>query len=146
MTLTNLLTIRIKARNNRILLIPGRLLAIVLLFFILGTPAIVKPDRFPLPDCYFKSLTGYSCPTCGLTHSFYEFSHFNLRSAFSHHFFGPILYMALLILLCTLIYETITGKRVALNVSSRIKKLTLIIAVAGWLGYWVIRFVHELRV
>jgi len=142
---TDLLTLRIRARNNRSLYIPGRLLAIVLLFFILVTPAIVSPDQLPLPDCFFKSLTGYSCPTCGSTHSFYEVSHFNLRSSFSHHFFGPILYGVLLILLCTLIYETITGRRITLNVSSRIKKLTLILAVIGWIGYWFIRFVHELQ-
>jgi len=140
---TDLLTIRIKARNNRLLYIPGRLLAIFFLFLILVAPAVVNPDRLPLPDCYFKSLTGYSCPTCGLTHSFYEISHFNMRSSFSHHFFGPILYAVLLILFLTLIYETITGRRITLNVSSRIKKLTLILAVTGWIGYWIVRFVHE---
>jgi len=142
---TNLLTIRIKVRNNRSLYIPGRLLAIVLLFFILVAPAVVNPDRLPLPDCYFKSLTGYSCPTCGLTHSFYEIAHFDLRSSFSHHFFGPILYAVLLIVLLILIFETITGRKINVNLSLRIKKLTLIIAVIGWIGYWIIRFVHELQ-
>ena len=145
MILTELLTIRIKAWNNRMLLIPGRVLAIVLLLFILVTPAILKPDRFPLPDCYFKSLTGYSCPTCGLTHSFYEFSHFNLKNAFTHHFFGPVLYLALLSLFCMLIYETITGRKINLNISSKVKKLTLILFVTGWFGFWIIRFIHELR-
>ncbi len=142
---TDLLTIHIKARNNRSLHIPGRLLVVALLFFVLVVPAVIKPDRLPLPDCYFKSLTGYSCPTCGLTHSFYEFSHLNLRSAFSYHFFGPILYAVLLILFGTLTYEIITGRRISLNISSRIMKLTLVLAITGWLGYWIIRFIHELR-
>jgi hypothetical protein len=142
---TDLLTIRIKASNKRLMYIPGRVLAVFILLAILVIPSVVNPDRIPLPDCYFKSLTGYSCPTCGLTHSFHEITHLDLRSSFSHHLYGPILYAVLLFLFLTLIFEMITGKRVNLNMSSRIKKTVLIFAIAGWAGYWVVRFVHELQ-
>lgn len=145
MRVTDLLTIRIKGQNNRLLYIPGRVLAIVILFLVLFTPVIVQPEQFPLPKCYFKSLTGYSCPTCGLTHSFYEFAHFNPGSAFSHHFLGPFLYITLFILLCALIYESVTGRKIALNVRSGNKKMILILAVIVWFGYWIIRFIHELQ-
>lgn len=142
---SDLLTVRIKGQNNRLICIPGRILAIIILALVLFTPVVVQPEQVPLPGCYFKSLTGYSCPTCGLTHSFYEFAHFNLKSSFSHHFLGPILYVTLFILLCALIYESIIGRRINLNVRSRDKKMLLILAVAVWFGYWIIRFANELR-
>lgn len=139
-----LLNIRMQLWNKKTLHIPGRILAMILLFTILVTPALLKPEQIPLPTCYFKSLTGYSCPTCGLTHAFYDTSHFQFESAFQHHLFGPILYLFLFTVLLKLLFEAITGNKIRKRISSRLRKGLILITVIGWFGYWLVRFIQEI--
>jgi len=143
---TNLLTIRMQLWRNRFLYIPGRMLAIFILLIILVTPALLNPEQIPLPNCYFKSITGYSCPTCGLTHAFHEISHLNLKSSFSHHLFGPVLYVLMLLLLVKLTVESTTGINMGIKVSSRVKKWTIFLFALCWMSFWLVRFILELQV
>lgn len=140
----DLLTIRMQLWNKRTLHIPGRTLAILLLFTILVTPALLNPEQIPLPTCYFKRLTGHSCPTCGLTHAFHETSHFQFESAFQHHPFGPLLYIGLFLLLLKFLYEAFTGNKIEVKISSRVRKILILFVVIGWFGYWLVRFIQEI--
>ena len=36
----------------------------------------------PLPKCFFKEITGYPCPTCGVTRCLIELSQFHIWNAF----------------------------------------------------------------
>ncbi len=45
------------------------------------------------PLCTFKRLTGWDCPGCGLTRSFTFMGALQLRSAFSMHWLGPLLWV-----------------------------------------------------
>jgi hypothetical protein len=45
------------------------------------------------PLCTFKRLTGWDCPGCGLTRSFTFMGSMELRSAFSMHWLGPLLWL-----------------------------------------------------
>ena len=140
----DLLNIRMPLWNKKTLHIQGRILAIVLLFTILVTPVLLKPEQIPLPTCYFKRLTGHSCPTCGLTHAFYDTAHFQFKSAFQHHMFGPIIYFILFMVLLKLLFETITGNYIRIRISSRLRKTLILIGIIGWLGYWLVRFIQEI--
>ena len=116
------------------------------LFVLLVTPALLKPEQIPLPTCYFKQLTGHSCPTCGITHAFYETAHLRLGTAFQHHLMGPLLYFALFILLLKLVFEFFSGKRIAIRISVRLRKMQVYFTLFVWFGYWVVRFIGELQV
>lgn len=47
-----------------------------------------------LPPCLFHALTGWACPSCGLTTSITHLIHGNLAAAFWTHPLGPIIYLA----------------------------------------------------
>lgn len=125
--------------------IPGRIIGILLLITILVSPALIDPDHSLLPDCYFKKYTGYSCPSCGLTHSFHETSHLNFNKAFSYHLLGPILYFGLMFYLVKLLVETITKRRIQINLNRTVRWIAIVVIAGSWIGFWLIRFIGELR-
>lgn len=139
------LSIRLSPGKTHSIHIPGRILAVFLLCMILTVPFLIEPDHPVLPDCYFKRYTGYSCPSCGLTHSFYETSHLHIREAFRHHVLGPVIYFFLILLLLKLVIETVTLKTISLPVNRMVKRAILIILGSVWFGFWLIRFIGELR-
>jgi hypothetical protein len=61
--------------------------------------------------CSMKLLTGLPCPGCGLTHSFCAVSSGNFTDAFRFHFFGPFIYIAVLIFIFVLFSEIFLDKK-----------------------------------
>ncbi len=100
-----------------------------------------NPEKSILPGCYFKSSTGYDCPSCGLSRSFYEFSHLNFLKAFQFHLFGPMLYVVFLIVALKLLIEIILKRSVRIKIKPAIFRFGIIFFFSGWIIYWLIRLV-----
>ncbi len=60
--------------------------------------------------CSMKYLTGLPCPGCGLTHSFASVSSGHFTDAFRFHFFGPFIYITILIFIFILFSEIFLDK------------------------------------
>lgn len=77
-----------KARLKRILKDTGVILAIGIAYFI-----FVTITGFYIP-CLIRTLTGYLCPGCGISHYFVHMAHFEFREAFRANpyvfFFVPV--------------------------------------------------------
>lgn len=54
-------------------------------------------SRFPKLPCFFHQLTGYPCPSCGMTRSFIFASHFNFSAAVMINPLGSCLFVFTLI-------------------------------------------------
>ena len=74
-----------KRLNNIIILLFGFLFILV---------AISGTIKF---DCIFKKLFNISCPGCGLTRSFRSLLRLDIISSFKYNFFGPIIFIILVI-------------------------------------------------
>ena len=61
--------------------------------------------------CSMKCLTGLPCPGCGLTHSFASVSSGHFTEAFKFHFFGPFIYVTVLIFIFILSSELFFDKK-----------------------------------
>lgn len=55
-------------------------------------------EQLGLPPCGFLTITGYPCPSCGLTTSFVHFAHGNLAASLSAQPFGTCLFLVLVIM------------------------------------------------
>lgn len=74
-----------------------RLAPLILLFFILTAGWwIVPADVQKVPLCFFKYLTGFDCPGCGLTRSFLSLARGHFLSAFRYNAAGPFIYLLFL--------------------------------------------------
>ena len=119
----------------------NRVVYIVVLFVIIATVSLWNPDESILPDCQFHSLTGYDCPSCGLTRSFYSFSHFHASESFRFHPMGPILFVALLVLFLKYSYEIAVKREIQIKVNPVLIKISVILFFSIWIGLWIMRLV-----
>ena len=97
----------------------NRLVAVVALLFILLWTGLVNPDEGDLFSCFFLEKTGYPCPTCGITRSFYATTHLNFQEAFQFHHLGPVLYLILLIVFVIFSWELSRRKVIHLGLKSQ---------------------------
>lgn len=91
-----------RTRALRILPVLG---AAWLVSFILSPGSL---ERLP-PLCPWKAFTGMGCPFCGLTHSVTAISHGRFHDALAWNPFGPVVYLAGLVLLALALFTWIKG-------------------------------------
>lgn len=60
--------------------------------------------------CIFKSVTGISCPACGMTRSFFAILHFDFLEAFSQNILGIPLFIFLTVSVIILLYEIVKNQ------------------------------------
>ncbi len=129
-------------------LLPSKLIARtfcasgILMIFLFSI--FLNPEKVNFLPCIFHLLTGYSCPSCGLSHSFYAVSHLHLTDSFHYHPVGPGLYFIFLLLLLKFSFEAITGKVVQLKLNPRIIKVLFITFFCLWISFWIIKLFYEL--
>ena len=97
----------------------NRLVAIVALLFVLLWAGLVDPDTGNLTTCFFLKKTGYPCPTCGMSRSFYATFHLKFQEAFQFHHLGPVLFLFLFIALIKFSWELIRGRIIQLGLKSQ---------------------------
>ena len=118
-------------------------LAIILLT-VFGGAIFLNPEETSFITCVFHEKTGFSCPACGLSRSFYSFSHFNLINSFQYHLMGPIICMSLLFILIKYSFEIISRREIRIKTDPIYIKIFLFIFSGLWICFFIIRFLHEL--
>jgi len=123
---------------------------------VLGVPAAlvllvshtVSLGRIPLRACTFLELTGYPCPFCGITRSFWAMAGGEWQWAVSNSPMGCLLYPAAwffaVFQLILLWYEVRKGRRVFLFFSGRLKKGILVAFGLAVIVNWMYRLVSGL--
>jgi hypothetical protein len=97
--------------------IRNKLVAAVVLLFVLLWAGLVDPDKGNVTTCLFLEKTGYPCPTCGMSRSFYATFHLDLQEAFQFHILGPILYLSLLGVFFRFSVELTSGRKIQLGLN-----------------------------
>ncbi len=104
----------------------------------------INPDRIDFLTCYFRELTGFPCPSCGLSHSLHAISHLNIQESINYHPLGLSVYFVLLLLLLKFPFELVFKTEIKINLSSQITKIMLFVFSFLWLSVWIIRLVIDL--
>ena len=125
---------------NRIL---AKSLGASALFLILLASIFVNPEKFSLVTCIFRENTGYSCPSCGLSRSFYAMAHLNILESFELHLMGPILYLGLVILFLKYSFEVVTRREIRIKIKPIMTKISIALFLCLWMGFSVMRFLIE---
>ena len=92
-------------------------------------------DRLPTV-CAFRLVTGYPCPTCGMTRSWHSVARIDPVRAMRDHPFGPVVLGAV----ATGVFSPTTGDRLAARVT-RLPAPVKAIALLAWLSWWISRLV-----
>lgn len=119
----------------------GNNIFLAVLFFILITLTLfIDPREVSALACAFRGSTGYGCPTCGLSRSFYAFANLNISEAFGYHLLGPIFYISIVILFLKSSIELILDKKLKIITHPLIPKTLIIILAITWLILWINNF------
>ena len=87
--------------------------------------------------CPFRAITALPCPLCGLTRSFVAMGHADPLTAFDHHAFGPLLFLAALTMIALRVATVARGRPAQRWTPSRPARLALW-SIAGVLLVWSI--------
>jgi len=113
------------------------------LFLGLLTLLLVPPEDLPFAACTFRSITGHSCLTCGLTRSLHAISHGELAASLRYHVFGPVVFIGMFLGFIAFATEALTGRRFAIQPSRKQKVQFFVPFAIIWLVFWSVRLVTE---
>lgn len=97
-----------------------------------------------LPPCAFYVLTGIPCPSCGLTTSFSLMVHGRFLRAFQAHYFGPLLFMAVIGYLVLLLVSMARGQRLQIDWPSWMPLTILLTGFGLYLACWIVRVMQTI--
>lgn len=123
---------------------PRKVYRAVGLLGVLLIPVFLNPVELGWQVCYFKLITGYSCPSCGMSRSLYAVSHLRLQESFHFHLMGPIIYASLLLLFLKFSFEAVSGRDISVKQNPLILKIVIAAFVSLWFGFGIVRFINEL--
>lgn len=127
----------------------GRLGTVLGAVSALSLPRFVSLDDIPLRPCTFLQWTGYPCPLCGTTRSFWAMASGDWSWAFFNSPLGALLYVAVLV--CALlsiaffIGELLKGRKVQVSLMPRSSRRLTIVLVAALSANWIYRLVMGLK-
>lgn len=116
----------------------GAVLLSVISLAVLFTSFVLPAGGFPgIDTCAFHSITGLSCPSCGLTRAFCAISHGHFHDAWSLHPFSFPLYALVLVGVAAPLlnrrFPAMTGGKAALTFRAGILVLaTTMLVYGGW--------------
>jgi len=91
--------------------------------------------------CPVRLITGYPCPTCGMTRSWHSVMRLEPVRAVRDHPFGPLVLGALVAGASSPAHADLLAARIG-GLPSPVK----VLALAAWLGWWASRLVATQRV
>ncbi len=121
-----------------------RFFVAVILFVIIAVSVYLDPIDYSISDCAIKQMTGYSCPSCGLTRSFHAGVNLDITQAFAFHIIGPLLLLGVVVLFIKFSIESVTGKTVQLKIKRLYIKTALLTIGIIWLVFWMWRVILEM--
>jgi hypothetical protein len=121
-----------------------RIIAASAILSLFAVSRLATPEQLPTPECLFKTLTSYSCPTCGMTHSFHAISVGHPGMAFHYNWMGPLICLILMFVLLKLSVELLTFKEISIEFPKILPWIAWPLIAGLWLTFWAVRFSHEL--
>ncbi|HDQ00106.1 MAG TPA: DUF2752 domain-containing protein [bacterium] len=125
-----------------------RLFRIAMLLLIFAGWALLRwwhPMQLSISECCFHSLTGVSCPTCGLSRSLHAGADLQWISAAQFHILGPVVLLILMLISIKLMAEVIIRKKISFSLTAMVKKSIIFGILSIWLIFFLIRLIAELK-
>jgi len=116
-----------------------RTAGIILIFAFLLAARVYNPFESRLITCHFKELTGYECPTCGLSRSIYSLISLNIADSISYNPLGIVLILWLFALLTKFAAELISKQEIIIPVTKSSWKLIIIFLLLLVFSTWILR-------
>ncbi len=92
------------------------------------------------PVCPVRLITGYPCPTCGMTRSWHSVARLDPARAVRDHPFGPLVLGALVVGASSPLHANALAARL-----DRLPARAKAVGLGAWLGWWAVQLVATHR-
>ena len=120
-----------------------KIIIIIIFGIMIIIPYVYTTDKIPLPECAFKSITAHSCPTCGISRSYFAMAHGEILESLNYNFMGTLLYMASIAVIFMQIVYLIRGKEIRIKFKTRVIKVIILVTLCSWITFWIVRLFTE---
>ncbi len=120
-----------------------KIIIIIIFGIMIIIPYVYTTDKIPLPECAFKSITAHSCPTCGISRSYFAMAHGEILESLNYNFMGTLLYMAFIAVIFMQIVYLIRGKEIRIKFETRVIKVIILVTLCSWITFWIVRLFTE---
>ena len=120
-----------------------KIIIIIIFGIMIIIPYVYTTDKIPLPECAFKSITAHSCPTCGISRSYFAMAHGEILESLNYNFMGTLLYMASIAVIFMQIVYLIRGKEIRIKFETRVIKVIIFVTLCSWITFWIVRLFTE---
>jgi hypothetical protein len=117
-----------------------RFAGIILIFAFLIAARAYNPFESELITCRFKNLTGYDCPTCGMSRSVYSLLSLNIFDSIGYNPLGSVLVLGLLALIIKFTAELITKKEIRIPITKSYRKHIILFILLLVFSTWILKF------
>lgn len=117
---------------------------VFLVFAFLTAARLYNPFESELITCQFKDLTGYDCPTCGMSRSVYSFLSLDIIDSVRYHPLGGVLILGLLALMVRFAAELITGKEFIVPVTRSFRRFIILFILLLVFSTWALKLCMSL--
>jgi hypothetical protein len=117
-------------------------LVVMALFFVAAR--FYNPFESELLGCQFKNLTGYDCPTCGLSRSIFLLMNFQIGSSINYHPLGVVVVVALFFFLLKFTAELILKKEITIPWGKNTMKIFIVTMTSLAAVNWFVKLCIEL--
>ena len=103
---------------------------------VLGLAALLAGPPLPIKTCLFRLVTGWPCPSCGLTHAFISLGHGRWAEGVLENIMSPALFLATALIFAGAAYDVATGRARLPRLWARFKSqffvAVIILASLSW--------------
>ena len=125
------------SKDKAIVRIAG--LTLITLFF--TAARIYNPFESQTVVCQFKHLTGYDCPTCGLSRSIFSLMNFHPGDSIMYNPLGLVIGVGLFVLLLTFTIEVVLMRELRLIRKKHTVKIALITVTSLGTIHWIVKLI-----
>jgi hypothetical protein len=118
---------------------------VILILALLIAARSYNPFESELIICQFKNLTGYDCPTCGLSRSVYSLLSLNVFDSIGYHPLGSVLVLGLLAILIKFTAELIIKKEIIIPITKSYQKVIMLFTLLLVISTWILKLHNSIK-
>jgi hypothetical protein len=122
-----------------------RIAILVMITSLIVAARFYNPFESELIGCQFKNLTGFDCPTCGVSRSMYSVMNFQIWNSIAYNPLGVMAVVGLLFSLLKMSIELLLKREISFHWKKNTLKIVLFTLTSVIAINWMIKLAAQLQ-
>ena len=109
------------------------------------TTRLLPPSEVPVSVCLVRNISGFPCPSCGMSRGFHAMATWRPVEAFGFNIFSPLVYPASWLLLILGLVDLTLRSGLVDRLWLRVKRPVVVVVVLAMAASWIINLTAHFR-